>query len=135
MSQRRGKLPDEIGGLNAYPFEMSQNVSAGSDETNELSLPFDGRIRSVVLGWQAGANNKVGVGVRTRTGKELIPRNSDEDYIAADDFTYPFLVREEVSEDDIIVAEFNNTDTTNDHFINVFVEVVELPPSERWGEQ
>lgn len=107
----------------SYPFEMSLDVSASTETSRELTVPYDGRVTKVIIGWPSGANNKVGVGFRTKGGIELIPRNSDEDYIAANDFTHPFDVQTDVAEDDVLVAEFNNTDATNAHFINVFVEI------------
>lgn len=119
-----GRDSSARGGPDAFPFDISNTVAAGATETKELDVPFDGRIIDIVIGWQAGANGNVGVRIDTKDGTKLLPRNSDTDYIGANDFTYPFTVRRDIDENDVLVAEFNNTDTNNSHFVNVIPEIV-----------
>ena len=118
-----GRNSGQRGGPDSFPFELSKLVGADSKEERTLDLPYDGRIVTALLGWPSGANNKVGVQIRTAGGVKLLPRNDDQ-YITANDFTYPFSVRTDVNEDDKIKVIFNNIDASNDHFINCVLEIV-----------
>lgn len=114
------------GGRRAFPFELSMDVPADGDGQKTLDVPYDGRIVRVLLGWPQNTDNGVGVSLGMETGTNLIPRNAaEETYMAFNDFSQPFTVRQDVDEDDTIVAEFINIDPDNSHFVNCVVEIVE----------
>lgn len=118
--------------LRQFPLEFSTDVSSSNNTEDNTAktrreAPFDAEIVEVVIGWPSGANQLVGVSFGTAAGNQILPRNPEDDFIAADDFTHPFRVSEEVGEDTVLQAEFLNNDS-NDHFINVFATVKELPP-------
>lgn len=114
---------------NSFVYEFSEDVPAGTpiEEPVEIErdVPKDGWITSIIVGWPDGADNLVGVGVGTETGETIFPRNKQDSYVAANDFTQPFDVRMEVSKDDTLVAKYVNNDSANDHFVNVFVTIEE----------
>jgi hypothetical protein len=117
-----GRDSGQRGGPDSFPFELSRNVGADAEAERTLDVPYDGRIVTALIGWGSGANNLVGVQIRTAGGVKLLPRNDDE-YITANDFTYAFSVRTDVNEDDEIVVLFKNTDTNNDHYVNCILEI------------
>ena len=110
-------------------YEFSKDVSANTTETVSRTIQTDALLRHVIIGWPDGANNLVGVKFGTNTGEDYIPRNAEDDYIAANDFTHPFVILDDVEEDGVLEAEFQNNDSNNSHFINVFAELVEEPPA------
>lgn len=113
----------------SYPFEFSTDVPAATYEDNPLTVerdaPYDGRVTSVVIGWSDGCDNLVGVSFGTETGENFVPRNKEDQVIAANDFTHPFNVKVDVTEDDTLMATFVNNDSANSHFVNVFVTIEE----------
>ena len=123
MSQSRGEDPQE------FPIEMSHSVPAdtGHDAPNRVErTPHQTRhveIMGVVIGWPAGAQNAVGVQIRAGGGEKLLPRNNEDQYIAADDFNHPFRVRFVLDPDEDLVAETVNFDATNAHFVNIIPEI------------
>lgn len=125
-----GRNSGQRGDPDAFPFELSKNVAADSEDERTLDVPYDGRIQTALIGWGSGANNLVGVQIRTAGGVKLLPRNDDE-YITANDFTYPFSVRTDVNEDDQIVVMFKNIDTNNDHYVNCVLEIVKDAGADR----
>lgn len=114
----------------SFPLEFSATITSNTpSEDPEIinrDVPFDGVITDVVIGWPAGADNLVGAQLGLESGERFVPRNKEDEYIAADDFTHSFSVREEVSEDDTIQAQYVNSDDTFDHFMNMFVTVREV---------
>lgn len=117
---------EEIGRKRAFPFELSKDVSAGSEEEKSTKVPYDGRIVGVLLGWPSGTDNGVGVQFRNSSGETFLPRNADEEkYLGFNDFTHLFMVRNDVSEDEEIVAEYKNNDPNNSHFVNCVPFIVE----------
>lgn len=122
-----GQVPDR----DSYPFEFSTDVPANTtaDDPVETTreIPYEGRIVALTVGWPAGANNLTGVQFRTESGERFFPRNKQDEYIAADDFTRTFNLRADVDKDSELVAEFVNNDTTHGHFINVVAEIEKKP--------
>lgn len=110
--------------LSSFPFELSNDVASdtgrGNPETKSMEVPYDGFITGVVLAWQDGSNNSTGIQFRRRSGEVFLPRNDDEAYIAfpGGGGAHPFTVTAPVREGEHLVAEYINTDTTNNHFVN-----------------
>lgn len=119
----------DTGMPNKYPWEFSTDVSANtttdSPATTTRPVPFDSRIESLIVGWPDGANGLVGVQFRTESGERFFPRNAEDEYIAANDFTHPFDLRTSVDADETLTAEFINNDPNNDHFVNVIAMLEE----------
>lgn len=118
----------ERGGPRSFPFELSMDVPANTPTTDPVTqtveVPYDGRVTTVVIGWPSGTDKGVGVKIRDNRGHQYVPYNTDEEYIAADNFTHPFAVHVDIEEDDELVAEFVNA-TSEDHLVNVFPEISE----------
>lgn len=114
----------------AEQVEMSNNVPAGttveSPNVIRREMPFDGRIVSIIVGWPNGANNLVGVQIRRSNGDVLFPANREDDFIAANDFTAVLPLRKDIGIDEELQAVFANNDGTNDHFVNVILNVEEV---------
>lgn len=118
----------ELGGqFTQYPHEASANVPAdtSSDEpvTRERTIDGPFELVSVIMGWPDGADNFLGIAVKTASGENIIPRNSEDEYIAANDFTGEFTIRRAFEDDDTLVAEYINNDTGNSHFGNVIMNI------------
>lgn len=117
-------LPD------AFPWEFSTDVPSDtpvdSPVTTERSIPDGARLTSLTVGWPSGADNTAGVqfGPADPEDVKYFPRNTQDDYIAANDFTDTWPLRVN-PQDDVLVAQFVNGDTTNNHFINV-IAMLEL---------
>lgn len=111
-----------------FPIDMSHDVPASTastdEETQTRSFEFEYAIDSVVLGWPSGTNNLVGVQLRLRSGERLIPRNEEDEFIAADDFTDRFPLKVKVEAGSDIVAHFVNNDNVNSHFVNIIPNIV-----------
>lgn len=114
------------GERDASQIEMSTNVPADTDtddpESTKRQVPDNVRTVNLIVGWPSGANNRVGVRLIDEDENVLFPANPEDDYVAASDFTYPFTLRRDVSQGTTVIAQFINTDTNNDHFINVILE-------------
>lgn len=106
-----------------YPYDYSQVVDAQTFESEAITetfvAPSDGVIRRVVLGWPAGTQQAVGIGLRDADGSSLIPRGpSGANFLAYDDQVLSFAINANVQDDDEIEIRYINNDN-NDHFVNV----------------
>lgn len=113
----------------AYPHDFSRNVPQNtprdSPVTRERGVPADGRIVGLKLGWPDGAQQEVGVQLRTTSGERFVPRNPEDEYIGFNDFNDNFTLSTPVTEGDTLVAEFVSPNAGNDHFINCVVALEE----------
>lgn len=113
--------------VEAFPVEFSVLVPADTGRDNPTTvtrtMPADVRITTVILGWRDGADGQVGIQFGTESGERFVPRNSEDQYLAFNDFSHPFTVRTEVSEGTTLRAQMVNLDTTNDHQANAVAEL------------
>lgn len=114
-----------------FPIEMSHDVPADTpaeDPHTVERVPNEEestKIVAVTLGWADGANNAVGIQLRTGNGLKLIPRNPEDDYMAFNDFTDTFDMVYELEPGETLVAQTVNLDTGNSHFVNIVPHVEE----------
>lgn len=120
---REGVLSNE-----EFPVDLSHDVSPsateGSPETETYEVPFDAEIVDVIIGFPAGTQNAVPMNLGV-TGQRFVPFNEDEQWIAFEDFTYPFKVRTTVQEGSVLTARFFNL-TSSSKFINCVPQLREL---------
>lgn len=130
LAEASGSGPGLGGEFTEYPWEMSKDVPADTPkdtpktEKREIAGPFE--LRSVIMGWPDGADNRVGAALKTDSGENLVPRNKQDNYIAANDFTYPFTIQRRFDNTTTLVAEYINNDTANSHFVNVIPSIRQL---------
>lgn len=105
-----------------FQIEMSKLVSADvkseSPEKRVREAPTDIKTLFYVVGWPSGADQRVGVQLRTSTDRILFPRNKEDDYVGYNDRTIKFRLQTEIQEGADIITQFINNDTENSHFIN-----------------
>lgn len=117
-------MPHKNQQLSEFVFEFSTSVNANSNTTVERT-PEEGVVtQGVIVGWPDGANNVVGVQVRTGSGDKLFPRNREDDFIAANDAWDHFPMRKKIKKNEPIEVEYQNDDPNNGHFVNVIVPLV-----------
>lgn len=125
---RDQRAPQIVG---EFPFEMSHDVPADTqpEDPNMVervpSEETDTRIVSLSLGWPDGANNAVGIRVRTGNGLTLFPRNGQDDFVAFNDFAETFGLDYRLDPGEKLIADTINVDTTNNHFVNIVPQIVE----------
>lgn len=141
IEQRENELIEQLVALNdsnvcgpatdSYQYEFSRLVpadtSTDSPVTTTREIEFAGRVTALAIGWPDGASNVVGVGFRTSSGERLFPRNKEDEYVAANDFSTQFDLRSSISANSELVAHFANNDPNNDHFVNVIATVEAIP--------
>lgn len=126
---RDQQAPDIVG---EFPFELSHDVPADTPTnspnvvTRTPSDESETRIVSLSLGWPDGANNQVGIKVRTGNGLTLFPRNPQDDFVAFNDFSETFGLDYRLNPGEELIAETVNLDTQNNHFVNIVPQIVEL---------
>lgn len=112
-----------------FQLELSTNIPANTMQAEPLvverKLPFNCILSQVVIGWPNGANNLVGIKVRTGEGEKLFPRDPDSEFVAANGFTGTFPLRETLREGTELEAVLVNNDSSNSHFVNVIPTIVE----------
>lgn len=120
----------------SFTFEMSHDIPADTSESSpkevERVIHDEGKaqLRGVVLGWAAVPIGSVGIQIRTGNGLKLIPRNPEDDFIAASDFTDTFELSYRLDPGEKLIARTVNIDTQNSHFVNIFPQAVEVPPED-----
>lgn len=119
-----------------YVIDMSHNVPVDTPTTNPVQtvrVPDEqdpSRLTAVSLGWQDGTNHKVGIQLRTGSGEKLIPRNSEDQFLAFNDYTETFRVEKELAEGEEIVAETVNLNSGGgSKFVNIVPHISELDES------
>lgn len=128
---RAQRDPDARG---KFPTEMSHEVPSETPTTdpNEVErTPVDqgyARITAVSFGWPDGAANAVGIQLATKNGLQLFPRNSEDNFVAFNDFSETFPFDYTLQPGEALVARTVNLDTTNDHFVNIVPHIEELRP-------
>jgi len=119
-------------GNRSVQLEMSTNVPAGQTEEKQREVPFDGWINGYIIGFPDGADQAVGLGLVDETTREsYFPRNEEDRYFAANDYTSEIPLRFPVEEDQVITSIFKNNDPVNSHFINSLVTITEDKPDEQ----
>jgi len=125
----RGDVP-----RTAFQLEMSKSVPPASSEDVIRDVPFDGWVKTYVVGFPDGADQAVGVRLADgETGNKWFPRNPEDQYFAANNFTYPFDLVFPVEEGDKLKTQYLNNDPNNSHFINSMVTITEKMPDEMTG--
>lgn len=116
----------------SFVFEFStdvpKNTKRGDDETVKKSreIPWKGLVKTVVIGWPPGANNAAGVAFGRKGAEDFLPRNPEDQFLAGNHFTHAFDVTAVVAKEEDLEAEFVNYDSSNSHFVNVFVTIERL---------
>lgn len=113
-------------------FSTDVPASTGIDSpvTTRRAVPFDGEVIRIIAGWPDGAANLAGIGLKHRSVDdelldELFPFNEEDSFIAANDFTSSFNAGFDVESGQVLVGEFINNDTANNHFLNLMVTIRE----------
>lgn len=113
-----------------FQKEMSTDVPADTQTENPVetsrTAKQDIRLLEYVVGWPDGADNRVGVKLVTDQERVLFPKNPEDDFVAANNFTHPFTLRTEVASGTGLITQFVNLDTNNSHFINAVLTYEEL---------
>ena len=87
---------------------LTKLVQPKSTTTNVETMPYDGYVDNIILGFPDGADLSVGVRVENnKTGKKYLPGGSDE-FFAFNDFTNVFPASFTVKKGDEIAAVFKN---------------------------
>ena len=127
MSQRqRG-----TGRPRSFQVDFSTEIPAGTPTNDPLevarTIPYDGRIKTLVVGWSSGSSYLAGVRLEYGDGEGLFPRIGDEDdgFIPGDGFTHPFDLEADIQADNDLVAKYANADPDNSHYINVLATIEE----------
>lgn len=114
-----------------FPLEFSTNVPSGttldSPVTTSREAPYDGFVTELMVGFPPGAGGAVGLQFRNAAGEVFFPYNEEDHYVAQDDIQHPYSVCFPVRDGETLVAEFVNTDTSEDHFVNVIPTVRKAP--------
>lgn len=108
-----------------FSNEVAASTTTDSPDVVPRELPFDAEIVEILVGWPDGANNLVGVQLRTSDENILFPANPEDDFVAANDFTGTFPLVEDVNQEDELQVVYVNNDTANPHFINVVLTIRE----------
>jgi|APHM01.1.fsa_nt_gi hypothetical protein len=106
-----------------YPYDFSGVVPGSTlrddPQIETFNAPADGVIRRVVLGWPAGTQQAVGIGLDNPDNQSLIPRGpKDAQYLAYNNEVLSFDVNQSINDDSDVQIRFVNNDTTR-HFVNV----------------
>lgn len=116
-----------------YPVEFSLDVPADTPRTEpatkKRTVKAPSRTQSFIVGWSDGADHLVGIGLETESGQSLFPRNPEDEYMAANNFTHPFPLVARFPPEQTFVAKFINNDMSNSHFVNAILITEERPES------
>lgn len=128
-----GSFPDVAAPRTAYidlSHYVSADVATDDPETEDRSVPFDGEITSIIIGFNDGSSGKAGLGldlenVDGSTEDKLFPFNEDDDYFAVNDFSEKLDAGFTVSGSQTLVGRFANNDASNAHYLTLMVGVEE----------
>lgn len=106
------------------PYNFSEVVDADTPANDPItetwSIPHDGTVTKMIIGWPDGSQQTAGVGVVGTQGESLIPAGPrGSNYIALNDKTLTFNLDDDVSKGEEYEFRFANTDTEQDHYVNV----------------
>ncbi len=108
----------------SYQLEMSMLVDPGETESETREMPFDGWVDGFIVGFPDGTDQSVGLRLEDDdTGTQYFPRNREDNYFAANDYSDNLDLAFEIEEGQKLTAELKNNDSMNEHFINVMVTV------------
>lgn len=123
-----GGKPIEVGET-TVPILLDTDIPANTLEDDPKiktrSVPFDGKITAIGVGWPDGTQRKAGLsllqrGVGGNRKEKLVPYNEEDGYWAVNDFSTIFETRIDVESGDKLVGRFVNLDS-EEHFVNLFV--------------
>jgi len=87
---------------------LTKLVQPNTTVTNVETMPYDGYVNNIILGFPDGADLSVGVRVENnKTGKKYLPGGSDN-FFAFNDFTSVFPASFTVEKGDKVAAVFKN---------------------------
>lgn len=106
------------------PYDLSQVIPADTPtndpETDTWTIPRDGTVTKLILGWPDGTQQAAGIGLRGKDGESLVPAGpKGSKFVALNDKVLTFNLADAVAKNDTYTFEFVNTDEENDHFVNV----------------
>lgn len=106
------------------PYNFTTLIEADTPtndpKTEVWSIPHDGTVTKVIIGFPDGAQQAAGVGVRGTDGEALIPAGpSGSKFIALNDKTLTFNVDDTVAKEDEYTFRFANSDPDTPHVVNV----------------
>lgn len=116
-----------------WDFSTEVTADAGNSVPNDevrITIPYDGIITQLIIGWGEGSNQATGVKFKSATGEKFVPRNDDGDaeFIGMNDHVLPPIpLNVPVQEGEEFIAEYKNNDDQNSHFVNCEAYIRELP--------
>lgn len=108
-----------------FSYDVPADTPTNDPDQILREVPFDGFTTVITVGWPDGTDNGVGVGLYRNAGANIFPWDKENQFVAANDFTHAFDLVVPVSEGEELEARYANNDTSNSHFVNAIVTVVE----------
>lgn len=99
--------------------------SSGPGESSIVrEMPFDGRIKEVIVGFPDGADEWVGIRVQDyQSAEKIFPSNPETGVFAANDYYDRFKTTYEVKKGEEIEVYHKNNDPNNERLVNCVVQV------------
>lgn len=117
-----------FGDKDVKPLHFARKVSAGTSGTFTYNVRKDGTIENLDIRIYSGAEDELEIDVyvvnqESGLRRKVVETPDDQSYIGGNEDFFQFRASQEVTSDDQIEIDYNNTDGNNPHRYKINVEI------------